>query len=240
MGDNGSFGWLKNALIKSAEETTTPVQQSQPTQTVSPRRMSAPAVSSPVISPSINEGELDDQYINHLMDFMVKCNIPGPDYLEFARSLDEMISEMGTDVSESKIYQMTYKVGYKQSLPVVKLVDTANQYISLFNQHKKEFDGYLDAEHQKTIGSKIEENKKLTTANSDAEKKIKELEDQITKLKSTYDSNLDLMDQNEVTITTAAQTLETKKVKFETAFKFVVGKVTEDINKINTYLKDIQ
>lgn len=237
MGDTSTIGgWLKNALIKQ-EETTNILQTSQTTQTVQPvRRMTPITPTAPVAV--IDNGELDDQYINHLSDFMTKNNLPGPDYLEFARSLDEMISEM-EGASEEKIFKMTYKVGYKQSLPVVKLVETANTYITLFNQHKKEFDGFLDGEHQKTVGTKVDENKKLIGINSDSERKIKELEDQILKLKTTYDSNLDLMSQNEIAIATAVQVLDSKKIKFQNAFNFVVGKVSDDITKINLYLKDI-
>ena len=243
MGDVNSskFGWLKKALYNPDQQTDQPVQQ--PVQPI--RRTSTPtaptkvSVPTPTVTPVINNGELDDQYINHLSDFMEKNNQPGPDYLEFARSLDEMISEMGDGVTEEKIFQMTYKVGYKQNLPVQKLVETANTYIGLFNQHKKEFNTWLDSENQKIVGSKVTENNNLSKMNSESLKKIDELTKQIESLNSSVDTNNVTIEQNNAVIEKETIVLENKKIKFENSFTFVVGKISDDIQKINTYLVNL-
>ena len=251
--------WLKNAIVAGSGDETPPVEE----QTAQPQRKVVPPVTpkkitiKPVIISTgdkmINSGAyvaertdddgevgLDESYINHLSEFMEKNNQPGPDYLEFARSLDEMNTEMGDGVTEEKIFQMTYKVGYKQNLPVPKLLETANTYINLFNQHKKEFDGYLDQESQKTVGSRAEENNQLTKANTDAAKKIEELTKQIASLESSVESNNTKIEENNGIIETETNKLTVKKAKFEKAFQFVVGKITDDITKIKQYLSNIK
>jgi hypothetical protein len=248
MGDtnnSSSIGsWLKKALYNPSAEGTVPTTPTQPVNTPQPvRRTTTPTQTQtrviPTPAPIIDDGELDTQYINHLSDFMEKNNQPGPDYLEFARSLDEMISEM-EGASEEKIFKMTYKVGYRQSLPVTKLVESAGIYISLFNQHKKEFSGYLDSENQKIIGSKVNENNTLTKVNSDSLKKIEELKAQIITLETTVQTNSVRMEENNTIIDTETVNLENRKFKFENAFSFVVGKINGDIQKIGTFLTEFK
>lgn len=245
--------WLKNAIIQGGDETTPTEQTTEQPQKkvvtpVTPVKKKITVIPVPattgtyITTETEDDGEvgLDESYINHLSDFMEKNNQQGPDYLEFARSLDEMNTEMGDGVTEEKIFQMTYKVGYKQNLPVPKLLDTANLYINLFNQHKKEFDGYLDQESQKTVGSRVDENNSLTKANSDALKKIEDLKKQITSLETSVDTNNAKIEQNNNVIETETNKLTVKKSKFDKAFQFVVGKITDDIEKIKLYLSNIK
>lgn len=237
--------WLKNALIQS-DDTTTPqpevVQQSKPVNPiVVPKRKVVTQVTQPVVENVTEDSvDLDETYINHLSEFMEKNNQPGPDYLEFARSLDEMNTEMGDGTTEEKIFQMTYKVGYKQNLPVPKLLETAQFYINLFSQHKKEFDSYLDEENKKTVGSKIDENNRLTKANEDATTKIEQLKQQIENLEQSMELNNQKIEQNNSVIESETSKLKVKQVKFTKAFNFVVGKITDDIEKIKMYLSNLK
>lgn len=247
----GKLEWLKNALIKNNESNTgdTGTPQPQPQQKTvvnsspTPKRkvtpISTPTTPINIPVPESNGDELDEDYLNHLSEFMDKNNQPGPDYLEFANSLDETTSEL-EGVTEEKIFQMTYKVGYKQSLPVPKLLETAGVYINLFNQHKKEFDDYLTGESQKKVGSKVEENNKLSKTKSDNLKKIEDFTKQIATLESNNDSIDTQMEQNTSVIDTETKILENKKLKFEKAFNFVVGKINDDISKIKLYLSNIK
>lgn len=242
---DNKFGWLKKALYNgenSTSEVEEPTVQKRPaTQAPTPTFKKKITPVTPVVTETTNDDvELDESYINHLSDFMEKNNQPGPDYLEFAHSLDEMNSEMGDGVTEEKIFQMTYKVGYKQNLPIQKLLDTASLYITLFNQHKKEFDDFLDSESQKTVGTKVDENDRLTKSNSDALKKIEDLKKQINSLETNIETNNSKIEENSTVIDTETKKLQTKKAKFEKAFGFVVGKINDDIGKIKLYLKDIK
>jgi flagellar basal body rod protein FlgB len=245
MGDvnnsSGIGGWLKKALYNPTD-VQNPIAQT-PIPTPIPKRMPIPKVvvqqQPQVQQVQIDDGELDTQYINHLSDFMEKNNQAGPDYLEFARSLDEMISEM-EGASEEKIFKMTYKVGYRQNLPVTKLVESAGIYISLFNLHKKEFSGYLDSENQKIVGSKVNENNTLTKTNTDSLKKIEELKSQIQSLETTVQTNSVRIEENNTIIDTETANLENRKFKFEKAFSFVVGKINDDIQKIGIFLAEFK
>lgn len=241
--------WLKNALIQSDETTTQSevVQQPVVSKTTNPivvpkKRVTQVAPISTVSTETVTEDsvELDETYINHLSEFMEKNNQPGPDYLEFARSLDEMNTEMGETTPEEKIFQMTYKVGYKQNLPVPKLLETAQLYINIFSQHKKEFDAYLDDETKKSVGSKIDENSRLTKSNEDALTKIEQIKQQIVNLEQSIELNNQKIEQNNSVIETETTKLNVKKAKFTKAFNFVVGKISDDIEKIKQYLSNIK
>lgn len=242
--------WLKNALIQSDDTTTTTQpevtqqQVSRPSTVVPKKKITVtpvPATSGTYITTETTENvELDETYINHLSEFMEKNNQQGPDYLEFARSLDEMNTEMGETTPEEKIFQMTYKVGYKQNLPVPKLLETAQLYITLFGQHKKEFDAYLDEETKKSVGSKIDENNRLSKSNEDALNKIEQIKQQIVNLEQSIELNNQKIEQNNSVIETETNKLNIKKAKFTKAFDFVVGKITDDITKIKQYLSNLK
>jgi flagellar basal body rod protein FlgB len=109
----------------------------------------------------------------------------------------------------------------------------------LFNQHKKEFSAWLDSENQKIVGSKVNENNKLSKTNSESLKKIDELTKQIQSLNSSVDTNNVTIEQNNAVIEKETIVLENKKIKFENSFTFVVGKISDDIQKINTYLVNL-
>ena len=229
--------WWQKALFDSESGIQTPQTVQTPqltTQRIPVRKTSpTPIMTQPVTIP--DNGEVDESYINHLYDFMTKNNLPGPDYFEFANSLDEMTTEL-EGASEEKIFQMTYKVAYKQNLPVPTLLETAQKYIQLFEQHKKEFDAYLVSESQKTIGIKTDEIIKLEKINNDSITKIEELKKQISLLESQMDSNNLKIEDDNSTVEVETEKLNLKKSKFEKAFNIIITKINDDISKIKQYL----
>jgi len=245
MATDNNKSWWKKALFDSEAggETSQPTQTvSQPTPTtkVNTVRKPSPVFSAPTPTPTVvDDGEVDESYINHLYDFMTKNNFPGPDYYEFANSLDEMTSELA-GASEEKIFQMTYKVAYKQNLPVPTLIETAQKYVQLFTQHKKEFDDYLNSESQKTVGVKVDENTKLQKSNDDSSKKIEDLRKQIETMEVQIETNNTKIEENNVFIESESQKLVIKKSKFEKAFNIIITKINDDISKIKQYLTTIK
>lgn len=220
--------------VSNTQPTNQPIQQARPIvkSTTPIRKVTPVVVSAPIIT---DDGdEIDESYINHLYDFMAKNNFPDKDYFEFANSLDEMTTELD-GASEEKIYQMTYKVAYKD-LPVPILIETAQKYLQLFGQHKKEFDDYLVSESQKTIGTKGDESVKLQKTNGDALIKIEELKKQITNLENQIETNNSKIEENNNFIEIETEKLALKKSKFEKAYNVIINKINSDINKIKTYL----
>jgi len=234
--------WWQKALFdansgtnESKPQSTTTTPSTFPNMKTSTRPI-FPSTSTP--TPAVDDGEIDESYINHLYDFMTKNNLPGPDYYEFANSLDEMQTELD-GASEEKIFQMTYKVAYKQTLSVEQLLESGKKYIQLFKQHKREFDDYLNSEAQKSIGSTTNDNNQLLSSNQDSNKKIEELKNQLLFLQKQIADNNKKIEENNNFITSETQKLESKKFKFEKAFNVIMTKIEDDINKIKQYLKSI-
>jgi hypothetical protein len=240
--ENGKKPWWQKALYNADSDSTTESQQVSPSPAKPAKRPVTKIMQSPTPAPvfpqetSVDNGEVDETYINHLYDFMTKNNLPGPDYYEFANSLDEMTSELA-GASEEKIFQMTYKVAYKQNLPVDKLLETAKTYIDLFGKHKKEFEDFLNTESQKTIGAKNTEIANLQKANSDATNQIATLKKQIISLEAQVETNNQKMDEDNSFVESETQKLTIKKSKFQKAFSVIIDKINGDIDKIKQYLK---
>jgi peptidoglycan hydrolase-like protein with peptidoglycan-binding domain len=188
------------------------------------------------VAPIATSPELDQQYLDHLYQFMAKQNITGPDYFEFADTLNEVYKELG-NVAEASLFKTAY-LGYKsQGITPDILITTAQKYIDLFNQHKKEFEAVLSQEAQKTVGLKQQENITLQSAVDGSQGEIAKLEQQIQKLKDDAIANSNKINENNQIIMEENTRLTTKKTKFDAAFKVVIDKINGDIAKIQNYIK---
>lgn len=184
----------------------------------------------------VNPNEVDPQYLDHLYKFMEQQNIQGPDYFEYANAIHDMLSMTG-DIPEDKVFKLAY-AGFKaQNVAPDYLVETAQKYITLFNQHRTEFETFLNQQAQQSVISKQNENNQLIAVNGENQKKIGDLLKQIEDLKTQTAANSKKIDSNTTFIDSESKKLAIKKSKFEVAFNLVVKKISEDIEKIKAYVK---
>lgn len=236
--------------VKEEEETVeTPVATPQQpftgtyaNPTVAPQpfvgNAAIPQSSFPMPPPVVNVGsEVEEQYLNHFMDFLEKNNIPGLDYLEFANLLHKQFEKFGNTLSESQLYEMAFMSFETQGITKQRLIETANTYLKLIADHKKEFDQYLANDGAKTVQDKTNENARLIKANSDAAIQIENLQKQIMQIQGAVNTNSQTINANTAIIQGEQQKLQAKQVKFEAAYRLVVEKLTGDAQKIQTLLK---
>jgi len=228
--------WLKGLLIKEDE----PAKNEN--QTVNTSQFTGFNIAQPQVSPAIQQqvqsdiDTPDQAYLDHLYKFMEDQNIPGPDYFEFANTLHEM-AQMAGSIPEPSLFQLAY-VGLKaQGVTPDVLVQTASNYIALFEKHKKEFESYLSQDGSATITAKTQENKQLEQNNVNAESQMIELQKQINSLQQLMVTNAQQIAENNTYIQNENQKIVIKNAKFQKAYQIVVDKVNGDIQKIKNYVK---
>lgn len=192
----------------------------------------------PMPPPVVNvSAEVEEQYLNHFMEFLEKNNIPGLDYLEFANLLHKQFEKFGNTLSEAQLYEMAFMSFETQGITKQRLIETANIYLKMTADHKKEFDQYLSNDGAKTVQDKTNENARLIKANSDAAVQIDNLQKQIMQIQGAVNTNTQTINANNAIIQGEQQKLQAKQVKFEAAYKLVIEKITGDTQKIQTLLK---
>jgi uncharacterized protein YdiU (UPF0061 family) len=178
---------------------------------------------------------LDPEYLDHLYKFVESNNIQGPDYFEFASTLNELKS-LSPDIPEENLYKMTY-VGFKtQGVTLQYIIDSAEQYTYLLDKHKQNFESHLNEEYQKNIGVKEKEIDDLNNKNRENQKTIDTLLLKIEEIKQDYHQNTLKISENEQHIRQEKNRLMTKRDKFELAFNTVINKIKSDIIKMKTHV----
>jgi hypothetical protein len=240
--DSSARGFFKNNPFFSVKEPEEP--ESQPTaapQGYVPNYGGTPPTSSfpmppPIQMPEVG-AEVEQQYLDHFMQFLESKNFAGLDYLEFANTLHKMYEKTGAALTEQALYEMAFVSFEAQGVTKEKLVETAKQYTSLITEHKTEFDKYLANEGAKLIQDKTAENARLNKQISDAGMQIAQLEQQIINIKNSTAVASQTVQANTALIQGEAQKNQNKQRKFESAYKTVIAKITGDIEKINSFLK---
>jgi hypothetical protein len=179
---------------------------------------------------------VEQQYLDHFMQFLEKNNIVGLDYWEFATTLHKVYEKNGAALSEEALYDMAYMLFESQGVTSDMLVQTAEKYLEMVNTHKKEFDSFLANEGSKSVQNKTAENAKLEQANANATAQMATLQKQIAALQTSITTNTVTIKANLTFITAEQEKNKAKKAKFEAAFEVVVNKIKGDIQKIKSYL----
>lgn len=172
-------------------------------------------------------GNVDDKFLDILLDAMNAHNKPGFDYLEFKQSL-QSLAKMSMD--EKTRFQSAYAMAQTMGATPSMLIDTANFYLDVLSKEEQAFEDSLATQREKQIGEKENEGKSLSdmiskkTAQIEAlNKEIEDHKSQLSKIKSQVDE--------------AGAKIEKTKQNFIASYNHVVNQVKDDIEKMKDYLK---
>lgn len=243
---NPTKKFFKNNLFFSVTEET-PITEPVSTVTapttaaaIFPNNNNFGGTSFPVPPPvtAVSEaGQVEQQYLDHFMQFLESKNFEGLDYLEFANTLHKMYEKSGSNLSEASLYELAFVTFETQGISSAVLLKTAQQYIDLITTHKEEFDKFLSTEGSSLIQSKTEEITRLQKNNADTVLQLAQLQQQIANVQNAVNKNNQTIEANKILIQTETQKNQEKQRKFESAFKLVIQKIAGDVQKIQTYLK---
>lgn len=214
--------WLKSFMFEEEDHT----QQAPAGNTA----VATPVIPASTVATSIPvDSEKERKVIDNLLQLLDQANLPGPDFYEFYVALKEM-QKSGVALDEATLYRTVYTTLKITGLTKDKLVQSCNQYLSILNDHMKEF----ESNHQQTVnskvGSKVSEKEAIDKSVSEKKAQIEALNQEIVAL-ATKKAQL------EVDIQKETENIESTKKAFMSGFNKLTGELSGNVQKINGYIQ---
>lgn len=218
------------------EDSTSPTAGKKPVAKV-PAKAPSPASSSlspaPAPAPPSNTpkgpvtGEVNDRFVKVLMGAMEAANLPGFDYLEYKKSLQNLKKMNFTDDVR---YQTAYTAAQSMGVTPAQLVDSAQHYLNTLVKEQSKFAQALEGQRGQQVSNKQEQLKQFEVSITRQEAKIKELQEEIKKTKAQQQKL-----QKE--ISSSNSKLAQTQADFEATYKVLTGGIEQDVQKMKEYLK---
>jgi uncharacterized coiled-coil protein SlyX len=207
-----------------AASKTPPAAASAPRTSPAPAaaaQSSAPAPSGPVT------GGISDRFVKVLMAAMEGANLPGFDYLEYKKTLQNLKKMNFTD---SVRYQTAYTAAQSMGVTPAQLADSAQHYLNVLGKEKAKFSQALKGQRSQQVSDKEQQLKQLEGSIAQQEAKIKELQEQIKKTKTNQNKlQSDISKSNSKLAQTQAD--------FEATYEVLTQGIEKDVVQMKEFLK---
>lgn len=201
--------------------------------TSKPEASQVQAVSEPVpvtpitfVSNTSSDGISDPKFIEFFNNLLTEANIPGPDYYEFKKNLENTAS-IGASVPEATRYMMVYSMMLSGGLTKQHLIDTAQKYLVFLDQKHQDALKDFDDKHNTEVGSRQNKLAQLVAAN---EADAKQMSDLTLAIQKRQEEQSSLKGD----IATVEAKLDQKKKNYIASYNGFKGSIEEDITKIQT------
>jgi hypothetical protein len=209
----------RNATGSAAKQPTKPAS--------APSSQNPAPASAPKSQDAALDGEVSDKFIKVLMAAMEAANLPGFDYLEYKKSLQNLKKMNFTD---DVLFQSAYAAAQSMGVTPTQLVDSAQHYLNTLEKEQAKFSQALSGQKVQQVSSKRDELKQLDAGIARQQAKIKELETEIEKSKARQK-------KLQADISRSNAKLEKTQADFETTFKILTEGIEKDVEKMKQYLK---
>lgn len=172
-------------------------------------------------------GQVDSDMLKILEEAIASSNLPGFDYIEFRDSLMRM---QGVPMSEEQKFQAVFATAQSMGVTKQALLDAIDHYLKVISSKDAEFAKFI-SDVTATKVTLVEAQVAKATQDIEGEaNEIKRLTESIqARRKQQDDLNLQLLQ--------ARQEIQNKQGAYEATRNAVVGNLTADRTKIDSYLK---
>ncbi|MTB49331.1 hypothetical protein [Lewinella sp. W8] len=172
-------------------------------------------------------GAINDRFVKVLMEAMETANLPGFDYLEYKKALQNLKKMNFTDGVR---FQTAYAAAQGMGVTPQQLTDSAQHYLNILKKEEQKFQKALQGQKSQQIKDKEAQLTQLDQQIAGQEAKIKELKAQIEKTRKEQQ-------KLQQTISKSTQKLATTQADFETTYSTITAGITKDIELMKEYLK---
>lgn len=187
---------------------------------------SKPTPRQSMVTTSMNTEELD-KYIKHFNEIFDKRNTDGPDYYEFAKSMESL--EAAIPVESTRI-NAVYSMLHIQGVDKQKLVETANYYKKVFETDSANF---KQAIQQKTDLEIVNNQNKII----DLKNKVGEYSKQIEQLTMQIVNANKEIDELGATINESSSKIANNQRNYDCVYQAILAKIDADIAKIESQIR---
>ena len=202
-------------------------KSTKPSAANTPINPAATPEAAPIPSATVNPGSVNDKSVKVLMEAMENANLPGFDYLEYKKALQNLKKMNFTDEVR---FQTAYAAAQSMGVTPQQLEESASHYLGVLKKEEEKFNQALSTQRSSQVGSKEERVKQLTASIQQQEARIKEMEAQIKKAKAEQQKLKD-------TITRSTAKLSQTQADFQATLAVITKGIETDRSNIRTFLK---
>jgi uncharacterized coiled-coil protein SlyX len=185
--------------------------------------------SAPAAAPakSTVAGSVNDRSIKVLMEAMEAANLPGFDYLEYKKSLQNLKKMNFTD---SIRFQTAYATAQSMGVTPAQLQESAQHYLNVLGKEQKKFSNALSGQRAAQVSDKEAKLKQIDADVKRQEAKIKELQAQIDKSRAEQEKLRSSIKNN-------VDKLAKTQADFETTLSVITDGIRKDMANMKEFLK---
>ena len=209
---------------ESPKTTAAETSASKAAHTAKPESQSE--VIDPVARVTIKDGQVNEKFLNVLLEAMEKNNLQGFDYMEFKqflKSLDKVEMDEGTK------YRSAFATGQTMGATKDNLLSSASRYLDILKQEEDRFEQAVKNQRSKLVDDKVK-------GISDLEKSITQKEQQIAQLTAEIEEVKKEIQKRKEDVALAQAKVQQTQSDFQHTYKLLMGQLQEDIDKIKSYL----
>lgn len=186
-----------------------------------------PTSTAPAAAQIDTSGAVNDKFVKVLMEAMEKANLPGFDYLEYKKSLQNLKK---MNFADDVRYQTAFAAAQSMGVTPADLLKSAEHYLVALNKEQSKFDQALSGQQSQQVSSKQQRLKDLDASIAQQEAKIKELQGKIKKTRTEQQ-------QLKTSILNNEGKLAKTKADFQATFKVIAESIKLDVTNIKNFLK---
>jgi len=183
--------------------------------------------SAPAAAPSSVQGTVNDRSVKVLMEAMEAANLPGFEYLEYKKALQNLKK---MDFTDSVRFQTAFAAAQSMGVTPKQLQDSAQHYLTVLEAEHKKFSAALAGQRNAQVSDKENQLKQLDGDIQRQEAKIKELQGQIEKSRKEQA-------KLRATIEKSTGKLVKTQADFETTIKIITDGIRQDMAHMTEFLK---
>ncbi|HLF65497.1 MAG TPA: hypothetical protein VI603_17150 [Saprospiraceae bacterium] len=180
----------------------------------------------PQATVEIRNGQVNEKFLNVLLEAMEKSNLQGFDYMEFKQFLKSLEK---VEMDEGTKFRSAFATGQTMGATKENLLSSANRYLTILKQEEDRFEQAVKNQRSKLVDDK-------QSGIAMLEKSIGEKERQITQLTAEIEKAKNEISQRKEEVALAQAKVQQTQSDFQHTYKLLMGQLQEDIQKINSYL----
>ncbi|MCX8211287.1 MAG: hypothetical protein OTI34_09585 [Lewinella sp.] len=172
-------------------------------------------------------GSVDDRSVKVLMEAMEAANLPGFDYLEYKKSIQNLKK---MDFTNSIRFQTAYATAQSMGVTPGQLQESAQHYLDVLGKEHGKFSNALSGQRAAQVNDKEVKLKQIDAEVKRQEAKIEELQAQIEK---------SLTEQTKLrgSIKNSVDKLAKTQADFETTLSVITDGIRQDMAHMKEFLK---
>jgi DNA repair exonuclease SbcCD ATPase subunit len=180
------------------------------------------------VNPADVSVESSDKFMDILLQVLENSNQPGFDYLEFRKAVQSIAKLQ--NLEEATQFKSAYAAAMSMNVQPNQLVDSAKRYLMVLDTEYTKFNQTASQFLQTQVSSKEQESTQLNQT-------IQQKETQLAQLQSELEKHHKRLLEIDAELKSAKSKVDTNKSSFKLAYDQLVGQISNDIQKMEQYLK---